>query len=160
MYVLGGKDSEQTNIKRYNKDVSWCQRLDVFSLKWQDLPDLQESRSDPGSFETKDGKYLYVFLGGRKTIEILNLQNTDLGWKYIEVQLPERIWNINLTMFPLFDIEKTTQILVLQNYKVLMFGGNDKVIWQFNTLHNEVVYTPQLTSQQQSCLQDKDHFQL
>jgi hypothetical protein len=99
---------------------------------------LNEPRSDPGTFETKCEKYLYAFLGGAKTIEVLNLLIQAAGWKYVNVDIPQRIWNTNLTMFPVFNFAQTTQILLLPDFKILMFGGNEKSIYQYNTLLNQI----------------------
>lgn len=139
LYLCGGRDSSEVGFnKGAAKCLPFCERFHVQNLKWEDLPDLNEPRSDPGTFETKCEKYLYAFLGGAKTIEVLNLIIQAAGWKYVNVEIPQRIWNTNLTMFPVFNFAQTTQILFLQDYKILMFGGNEKSIYQYNTLLNEI----------------------
>ena len=56
LYVVGG-----LSVGGASNKVNWCMRFDVNNLKWQTMPDMIEGRYAPGSFISKDDKYLIVF---------------------------------------------------------------------------------------------------
>lgn len=56
MYVVGGINT--TN----HKMVNWCQKYDVFNMKYYSMPDMINERFAPGIYKSKNN-YLYAFGG-------------------------------------------------------------------------------------------------
>ena len=66
------------------------ERYDIASNSWSDLPSMNERRDSSASCAIESCVYIFYGLdryGGRKfsnTIEMLNMNNLEAGWKLIE----------------------------------------------------------------------------
>ena len=56
IYVIGGNGKDGLTLKHTEK-------FDIYNERWTKLPDLNVARANPGTFLSKDKRYLYVFQG-------------------------------------------------------------------------------------------------
>ena len=94
IYVIGGNAKSGLTLKHTEK-------FDVYNERWTKMPELNIERANPGTFLTKDKRYLYVFQGFQNyqahgnggprlsraldTIERLDLWNESAGWQMYDV---------------------------------------------------------------------------
>ena len=80
VYVIGGSVKNGKMIKN-------CEKFDILNQKWVEMPELNFERGNPGTFISKDRRYLYVFKGfvnsmvdnGKKHSEALHsIERLDL----------------------------------------------------------------------------------
>lgn len=57
IYIMGGRNTLS------NEKINKCAKFDVSSLKWHIMADMNRERYAPGTFISKDYKYLYAFGG-------------------------------------------------------------------------------------------------
>ena len=79
LYLIGGRNSILEKSKK-------CVVLNLKTLKFSELPDLNTKRCGCGAFVGPD-KFLYVFGGNLKSknkVERLDLKNIDKNWEIID----------------------------------------------------------------------------
>jgi hypothetical protein len=83
IYLIGGKKNKK------------CERFNLETKQWSNLPDLKRETESPILFVYKN--YLYAFFGINSeekimnTVERLNLNNTKGGWDNVLINNPEKL---------------------------------------------------------------------
>jgi len=130
IFILGGQNS--CNLKIENK----CQKFNVNSLKWEQLPPMNQARAAAGSFMSKDKSSLFAFGGSHDSVERLPLTSNGT-WQMLKVEFPRGIaFKGGLTMLPMWHYCK--QLENITEDKVLIFGGGLKEVYSYD-FHSNVV---------------------